>query len=316
MSNTRTVIGLFPGQGSQSIGMAQVWLRENADARTMLERAEAIAERPLARLIGRGPMRDLSQTDVLQPALCAVNAILLHQLSAAGGELTAAAGHSLGELSACHAAGAIGFEETIRLATARGRAMQAAAEKEEGGMAAIGGPAEQLAEFEAQTPLPDRTVIANRNAPDQIVLSGPHKGLETVSDAAASAGLRVRKLDVSGAWHSPAMVPAREIFAEFVSNAEIGEAKFPVWSALDSKAVTSKEDLKNRLIGLIDKPVLWGQTMTALSQSAVDPLWVEIGPGKVLTGLLIAAGVQDTVYRCESPRMMARLIEAMRGTET
>jgi malonyl CoA-acyl carrier protein transacylase len=263
-SETTTAL-LFPGQGSHAVGMEEP------------HRDHPLLQRGIE-LLGFDPFERLADgTRSHQPAL-----FLCSMCEWAAGERTpplAAAGHSLGEYSALTAAGAIDFEDAVRLVDARASAMSDAAELQAGGMVAmLGGEREDVYELAAELSLS----LANDNAPGQIVLSGRMDDVDSAVDGAEQIGCRARKLDVGGAFHSPLMAPAADALRAALQDTEIGEPAFPVLSNGSTKPFG---DVRRELAENLLKPVRWRETLLELhAMGATD--YDECGPGAVLRGLV------------------------------
>jgi [acyl-carrier-protein] S-malonyltransferase len=258
---------LFPGQGSHSEGME-----------------EPFREHPLLRrgidLLGIDPFERLAEgTRTHQPALFLCSIAQWASRDEHDEDPLAAAGHSLGEYAALTAAGAIDFDDAVRLVDARARAMADAAEREDGGMVAmLGGERDDIDELAAELGLS----LANDNAPGQIVLSGRSDAIEQAVQRAGDIGCRARQLDVGGAFHSPLMAPAADALEEALEETTIRKPDFPVLSNGSVKPFT---DIRSELAENLLKPVRWRETLIELqSMGATD--FVECGPGKVLKGLV------------------------------
>jgi [acyl-carrier-protein] S-malonyltransferase len=258
---------LFPGQGSHSEGME-----------------EPFREHPLLRrgidLLGIDPFERLAEgTRTHQPALFLCSIAQWASRDEHDEDPLAAAGHSLGEYTALTAAGAIDFDDAVRLVDARARAMADAAEREDGGMVAmLGGERSDIDELADELGLS----LANDNAPGQIVLSGRSDAIEQAVQRAGDIGCRARQLDVGGAFHSPLMAPAADALKEALEETTIREPDFPVLSNGSVKPFT---DIRSELAENLLKPVRWRETLIELqSMGAAD--FVECGPGKVLKGLV------------------------------
>jgi [acyl-carrier-protein] S-malonyltransferase len=258
---------LFPGQGSHSEGME-----------------EPFREHPLLRrgidLLGIDPFERLAEgTRTHQPALFLCSMAQWASRDEHDEDPLAAAGHSLGEYAALTAAGAIDFDDAVRLVDARARAMADAAEREDGGMVAmLGGERSDIDELADELGLS----LANDNAPGQIVLSGRSDAIEQAVQRAGDIGCRARQLDVGGAFHSPLMAPAADALKEALEETTIREPDFPVLSNGSVKPFT---DIRSELAENLLKPVRWRETLIELqSMGATD--FVECGPGKVLKGLV------------------------------
>jgi [acyl-carrier-protein] S-malonyltransferase len=258
---------LFPGQGSHSEGME-----------------EPFREHPLLRrgidLLGLDPFERLAEgTRTHQPALFLCSVAQWASRDEHDEDPLAGAGHSLGEYSALTAAGAIDFDDALRLVDARARAMADAAERQDGGMVAmLGGERDDIDELAAELGLS----LANDNAPGQIVLSGPSDAIDQAVQRAGDIGCRARQLDVGGAFHSPLMAPAADALKEALDATDIREPDFPVLSNGSVKPFT---DIRSELAENLLKPVRWRETLIELqSMGATD--FVECGPGNVLKGLV------------------------------
>ena len=275
---------LFPGQGAQYVGMGKELYEKSAEAQEMFERANEILGFRITELMFSGTDEDLRQTKVTQPAIFLHSVILAHTL---GNEFSPnmVAGHSLGEFSALVAAGAISFENGLRLVTKRAKAMQKACELESSTMAAIIGLEDQTVEqicagvFEIVVP-------ANYNSPGQLVISGSEKGVEIASELLQQAGAkRVIALKVGGAFHSPLMEPARLELAEAISDTIFLSPVCPVYQNVDAAPTTTPEKIKANLIAQLTSPVRWTQTMNHMIADGATT-FVEVGPGNVLQGLV------------------------------
>lgn len=275
----------FPGQGSQAAGMA-AGLLDTPVARTLLDAASGRGLDLRAALGGDdGALRP---TEVAQPALLFVSCVLAHALREAWGggvEVVGVAGHSVGEYAALVAAGALDPAEAMGLVVERGRAMAA---MREGGMAALLGAEASLAEEvcrEVRDSGAGVVVVANLNAPGQVVLSGARDALDRALALARERGVRrAMQLNVSGAFHSPLMAPAAERFATLLDGAAFLDAQVPVVCNVDAQPQRDAASLRDRLRAQLTAPVRWAECVQALVGLGADTL-VEVGPGAVLTGL-------------------------------
>jgi [acyl-carrier-protein] S-malonyltransferase len=257
---------LFPGQGSHAADMDAAW------------RDTPLFERGLE-LLGYDPFADLGLgTRVQQPAIFLVCACAWDAHEA--GQEVAAAGHSLGEYAALHAAGALTFDDALLLVDERAAAMQEAAALQPGGMVAmLGGDSHAVAELARSLDL----TVANDNAPGQVVLSGPMEMVDTAVELArGDAGARAMKLDVAGAFHSVLMEPAADRLRAALAATPVGEPAFPVWS---NGSAAPFVDIRRELAENLLKPVRWRETLLALRAHGVER-FVELGPGAVLTGMV------------------------------
>ena len=275
---------LFPGQGSQAVGMGKS-LHDRFDlARSIFGRADEVLGYPLSKLCFEGPEEELRLTQNTQPALLTVSTIA-HRLLA----LTpvVAAGHSLGEYSALVAAGALSFEDAVLLVHKRGRYMQEAVPVGDGAMAAVLGTAyDDLVKALGQV-TQGVAQIANWNSPDQIVIAG--------NKAAVEEALRIAKplksvmLPVSAPFHSSLMLPAEERLAVDLDRVEFKDPAFPIVTNVDARMITTGEEARDALKRQVSRPVLWYESMELLGSAGVDA-FIELGSGKVLTGLIKRIG--------------------------
>jgi [acyl-carrier-protein] S-malonyltransferase len=288
---------LFPGQGSQYVGMGAEFYREFPFARELFEMAEDITGKPLKRLCFEGPMEELTQTVNLQPAITVVNLCALMALGKEGFKAEFAAGHSLGEYSALFAQGIITIEDTLKLVNARGELMEREANAHPGVMkAVIGLTFEEVAKILESTA--DRGIcsIANYNTPNQIVISGEPSKVEAVSSALVGAKAKVIPLKVSGAWHSVLMAKARDDFKEVLNPVPFAAPQGTILLNVTGEAESDPVEIKKIMGEQICRPVLWCQIIQKMLGEGVD-LFVEAGPGKVLQGLLGKIAPKDYVYR-------------------
>ena len=286
-----TRILVFPGQGSQSVGMG----KELADAfsvakEVFLEVDDALSEK-LSRTMFEGPAEDLLLTENAQPALMAVSMAVVRVLQQEGKISLSktfgyAAGHSLGEYSALCAAGAFDITTTAKLLRTRGKAMQQAVPVGQGGMAAlIGADLDQAKAVAEEAAQGDVCVAANDNAPGQVVLSGTMAAIDRAVEIAAAKGIkRAVKLAVSAPFHSPLMKPAADVMAQALAEVEIKEPHLPVIANVTARSVTGSAEIRKLLVEQVTGSVRWRESMLFAHESGVDTL-VEAGSGKVLTGM-------------------------------
>lgn len=285
---------LFPGQGAQHPGMAKELYESSTEARELMEKANEILGFRITDIMFDGTEDDLKATRVTQPAIFLHSAALA--LCGGIGKADMAAGHSLGEFSALVAAGAISFEDGLKLVAARASAMQKCCEAVPGGMAAvIGMPNEKVEEICAGI---DGTVVpANYNSDGQLVISGTVEAVAAACEALKAAGAkRALPLGVGGAFHSPLMEPARAKLAKAIEATEVRAPEFPVYQNVSACAETDPARIKENLLKQLTSPVRWTQSVRAmLADGASD--FLEIGPWTVLQGLVkrIAAAEQKEV---------------------
>lgn len=282
---------VFPGQGAQFVGMGKDLYENNPEAKEMFEKANEILGFRITDLMFEGTDEDLRQTKVTQPAIFLHSVILAKTM---GEEFDPAmvAGHSLGEFSALVAAGALSFEDGVRLVSARAQAMQKACEINPSTMAAVLAlPDEKVEEICAGV---DGTVVcANYNCPGQIVISGEVEAIDAACAKLFEAGAkRALKLKVGGGFHSPCMEPARAELAKAIEATEFHTPSVPVYQNVDAKPHTDPAEIKANLVAQLTAPVRWTQSVRNMVEDGAD-CFVEVGPGKVLQGLVgkIAKGV-------------------------
>jgi [acyl-carrier-protein] S-malonyltransferase len=282
---------LFPGQGSQFVGMGRELFETSTAARAVFEEADAVLGFSLSRLCFEGPEEDLKQTANTQPAILTHSVAALAELRArAPGKLEGAAfaaGHSLGEYSACVAVGAIVFEDAVRLVRRRGQLMQEAVPPGVGAMAAIIGVSAADVEAACRDAADGEVVsAANFNSPEQTVIAGHAGAVDRASKACLARGAkRAIPLPVSAPFHSPLMRPARERMAELLDATPFSDAEMPVVTNVDAAPVTEGAGLRDALVRQIDSPVRWVESIRLFARAGIDRA-VEIGPGNVLAGLV------------------------------
>lgn len=283
---------VFPGQGAQFVGMGKDLYENSAVARELFEKANEILGFRITDLMFDGTDEDLRRTDITQPAVFLHSVILAKSL---GEEFKPdmTAGHSLGEFSALVAAGALSFEDGLRLVAARARAMQKACELTPSTMAAIIGLPDEKVE-EVLEGVEGVVVCANYNCPGQLVISGEETAIDAACKALSEAGARrALKLKVGGAFHSPVMEPARAELAEAIAATPFSTPVCPVYQNVDAKPHTCPEEIKANLIAQLTAPVRWTQSVQNMVAEGQADEFIELGPGKVLQGLVskIAKGV-------------------------
>lgn len=279
---------IFPGQGSQFPGMAKDLYDSNEEARRMLERANDILGFRITDIMFEGTADDLKQTKVTQPAIFLHSVLLAKCLPDFAPDMTA--GHSLGEFSALVAAGAMDFEEGLKLVSIRAKAMQKACETAPGTMAAILAlPTEKIEEIckEVSSKGTSGIVIpANYNCEGQVVISGDTAAVEEACIGMKEAGAkRALMLPVGGAFHSPLMEPAREELADGIEKAAFSTPVCPVYQNVTARPSTDPQEIKSNLLAQLTAPVLWTQTVRNMLADGAEH-FIELGPGKVLQGLV------------------------------
>ena len=282
---------LFPGQGAQAVGMARELDAELPSVRAMFDQAGEILGIDLRTLCFEGPAEALNATDVSQPALFVASLAALESLKTTNPDVVTgcqgAAGLSLGEYTALVFAGAIEFEAGLKLVRLRGEAMQSAAKATKSGMASVLGLEEsKVDELCGRVEPFGRLWKANLLGPGNIVVSGDAAALEHVESIAAELGaMKVISLAVSGAFHSPLMKPADMQLAEFLASTPITQPRIPVYSNVDATPHSEPDEIRATLVSQVLEGVRWEASMRRMLADGFDTFY-EIGPGRVLTGLL------------------------------
>jgi [acyl-carrier-protein] S-malonyltransferase len=284
------VVLLFPGQGSQKPGMGKDLAEAFPEARAVFDKADRALGASFSRLMFEGPAEELTLTHNAQPALLAHGAAVWATVrSKLAGQVRAAAGHSLGEFTAYHAAGSLSLEDALRLVRRRGELMYETGVKRPGAMAALLGdltvPVEEVcAKASAEAGL---VSPANYNSPGQIVISGEEAGVERAMTLAKEAGAkRAMRLNVSGAFHSALMETALDGLTQAVDQTRFVDPVFPVFANVNAEAVTDATRARQLLLRQLTSPVRWTEEVEAMARRHPDALFVEMGPGSVLVGLV------------------------------
>ena len=276
---------LFPGQGSQYVGMAKDLYDNSVEAKEMIKTADDALGINLSYILFNGPEEQLKQTEFTQPGIFLHSVILASIIRTL--QPDAAAGHSLGEYSALVAAGSIQFYNAVKLVRARGKAMQQAGIDNPGTMAAIVGlDSEKVDESCAEASSFGIVQPANFNSPGQIVISGSIPGVKKTMEICKAKGAKlVKELIVSGAFHSQLMSSAKEELLKELNNTDIYDARFPIYANVTAETVTKKDEIKKLLYEQVTSPVKWEQTIKKMIDDEITEFY-EIGPGKVLQGLV------------------------------
>ncbi|MBW2134303.1 MAG: ACP S-malonyltransferase [Deltaproteobacteria bacterium] len=302
---------LFPGQGSQYVGMGQALYEVDYEARRLWAHAEAITHLPLARLCFEGLMAELTETVNLQPAVTVVNLALYNALSRAGIRPHFVIGHSLGEYSALYAAGVLSEDDTLKAVQKRGQVMHREAQRHPGAMAAILRLSrERLQELLAPLQAEGVLALANFNTPEQIVISGEASLVNKAIDLAKKAGGRGIPLKVSGAWHSALMSEAQPDFAAFLDRLTFNPPTVPMLFNVTGQPETDPACIRDYMARQLTSPVLWTDCVAYLLAAGVDT-WVEVGPKDVLKGLVTKTLPPDTPYKfynIEDPASLERFL--------
>ncbi len=297
---------LFPGQGAQAVGMGKALAEAFPEAREAFATADRVLGFPLSGLCWNGPAEELKKSVHTQPALLAHSVAAWRMVEAAGVTPAFVAGHSLGEYSACVAAGALAFEDALLLTRRRGQLMYEAGLARPGAMAALLGLSREEAEA-ACTEAAGAGIVraANLNAPGQVVISGEPAAVDAACERAKARGAkRAIRLEVSGAFHSPLMEPAAKGLAEALASVTIRDARCPVISNASARPVLKSGEIRQALEAQLLASVRWEDSMRWLLAQGVEG-FVELGTGKVLRGLLRAIEPSATSWNVEDPESLA-----------
>lgn len=277
---------LFPGQGSQFVGMGKELYDSNPKAAEYFDKANDILGIDLKKIMFEGPEEKLKQTEFTQPAIFLHSVALYKTLNA---KPNMVAGHSLGEFSALVACGAVSFEDALKIVRRRGELMQQAGSENPGTMAAVIGMDDEAVEkvcAQASEETGKEVLAANYNCPGQLVISGYKEAVEKAVTLAKENGARMAMLlPVSGAFHSSLMQPAYDGLKDQLEQLEIKKPDCPIYSNYTAEPTTDPEEIRSNLLNQLLNPVRWTQTLNNMSANGADS-FVEVGPGKVLQGLV------------------------------
>ncbi len=305
---------LFPGQGSQSVGMGEEFYREYDIVREIFDMAEEITRLNISKLCFKGPMENLTMTVNLQPAVTAVNLACLAVIERENIDYQFCAGHSLGEYGALCAAGVNSKEDTIRLVHKRGELMHREAGKHRGAMhAVVGLPIEDVSELVGQAQKDGIVSVANHNTQEQIVITGDPSSVEQVSSMAVARGAKSVPLKVSGAWHSELIRGAQDEFKEFLGTVGFDAPQKQVVFNVTAAPEENPAEIRNIMTRQLCSPVRWYDTMTRLMEQEVE-VFVEVGPGRVLAGLLKKTLPRDypgKFYNVANMKQLEKFLKAL-----
>ena len=277
---------LFPGQGSQKVGMGKDLYEALDPARQIFTAADAHTGLPITQLCFEGPMETLTQTVNLQPAVTAVNMACLAAIAGAGLAPAFCAGHSLGEYAALYTAGIVGAGDCLKLVFKRGELMHREATLNPGAMSAVVGLSiDQVNRIVAETASAGVVAVANHNSAEQIVITGSPEAVRQAGEQAVAAGGKAIALKVSGAWHSPLIRGAEDEFRSFLESITFARPKCRVLHNVTAAGSDDPQQIRALMAGQLCSPVRWHEIILKLIGEGVD-VFVEIGPGKVLSGLL------------------------------
>jgi len=305
------LVFMFSGQGSQYVGMGKELYENYEAAKSILDKAEEIVDFDLKDMIFNGPEADLNNTKNTQPAIYTVSAMIKAVLAEHGLEAAAAAGHSLGEYSALYAAGVLSFADGLKLVRRRGELMDQADPEGKGTMAAIIG----LADKEVESVLKEIdgiVTVANYNSPGQVVISGEVTAVEAAGELLSEKGAkRVIPLTVSGAFHSPLMEPAKEELKNTIESVEFKDAQIPLIANVTADYVKESSEIKSALIKQLNNSVRWVETIERFKEDGYED-YVEVGPGRVLKGLMRRIDRSLNAYNVEDEKSLKKTLKKLK----
>jgi len=305
---------VFPGQGSQVVGMGQKLAEQYPEVKEYFTKADKTLQDNLSHLIFEGPQEELTKTVNAQPALLTTSIAVLDFFLKSGVRADFVAGHSLGEYTALVAAGALTFEEGVYAVRKRGEYMEKAVPNGEGTMAAVLGldrvKLSEITKIIDESGFP--VSLANLNCPGQIVISGSRTGVQLAGEKAKEAGAkRVIPLEVSGPFHSSLMEPASTELRAVLDEIGMLDAKIPVVANVTAEPMTSASEIKEKLIEQLYSPVLWEDSVQKMIDLGVD-IFIEIGPGKVLSGLIKKVNRTVKTYAVSDEESCMVVMEALK----
>ena len=275
---------VFPGQGSQFVGMGKDLFDQYDEAKKYFLKANKILDFKITEIMFEGNQKELTETNIAQPAIF-IHSIIKSRLFEKKGELTGVAGHSLGEFSALVASNSISFHDGLELVNIRAKEMKKACEMNPGTMAAVIGLENKVVE-NCCMKIKEIVVPANYNCPGQIVVSGEKKAIKNVSKILSENGARkVIELNVGGAFHSPLMLPAKKVLEKYIKKIEFKKPSCLIYQNSVGKGVSNVEEIRKNLVDQLISPVLWTQSISQMTNDGIKN-FVEVGPGKVLQGLI------------------------------
>lgn len=306
---------IFPGQGSQSVGMGKDLFENSEEAKKIFEIADECLEKNISKICFEGPEEDLKQTINTQPAILTTSIAALEALKANTNlDIAFFAGHSLGEYAAMYAADVVDLKSVIKLIAKRAELMDSAAKSTTGTMAAVLGLSqEKIEQCIESLNLNGAASVANYNSPEQIVITGEIEAMNKAMEALKEAGAkRVIPLPVSGAFHSALMKKAGEEFSNFVKEYKLQDAKIPVITNVDANITISAEEFASKMPTQIYSSVYWTHTIQKMVKEGIST-FIEVGPGKVLSGLNKKIDSNITTYNIYDIATLNATIEALKA---
>jgi [acyl-carrier-protein] S-malonyltransferase len=310
---------LFPGQGSQYIGMGQGFITSDSECAAILEKAESVCDFPLGKICQEGPMEELTRAVHLQPAITVTNLVCWQAVQKAFGKkqtVSCFAGHSLGEYSALYAAGVLSLGDTIRLVVKRGALMEREGRKNPGGMRAVLGLGiEEMETILSRYNGPGIVTAANHNTEKQVVISGEEYAMDMIGIKVAEQGGKVVPLNVSIANHSPLVADAVPDFAEFMREVEFNEPRSPIFFNVTASVEKDVNTIKEIMARQIASKVRWYELINGMIETGVDT-FIEVGPKTVLKGLMkkiVPKGYAYTAMQVDSPDTLAKCMEKLQS---
>jgi [acyl-carrier-protein] S-malonyltransferase len=306
---------VFPGQGSQYVGMGKAFFETMSDAAHIFSVAEKLTGLPLKKLCIEGPLEELTQVENLQPCLASVEIICCMAARNKGLKATAVAGHSLGEYPALWAAGVISLEDTFKLVHARGSLMKEVGDKNPGAMAAVIGLSRKDLE-ELITPLAKKgvLVLANHNSPEQIVVTGKMDLVGNLCKEAKAKGAKAIPLKVSGAYHSPLMKEASRRFSEILDEVSFYKPKIPIYSNVTARPESDPEEIKDLIKKQICSPVRWYEIVINMDQDKISN-FIELGPKNILSNLIRKCLLEGSakIFQVENPENLEACLREIKS---